>query len=184
MRELREPVRAIFFCGLLFSDTSVLQHALDRLESRFGPAEVKSRIWEFDHTRYYEPEMGSGLKRMFVTFEKRIAQESLAEIKLACREIEKEFADRDQRRRINIDPGLLTPERIVLSSCKNFTHRIYIGKGVFAEITLVAKRKGFKPLEWTFPDYASTEIIVFWNGIRKNLIQEINRKTKTRRSGT
>ena len=184
MRELREPVRAIFFCGLLFSDTSVLKQALDRLENRFGPLEVKSRVWEFDHTSYYEPEMGRGLKRMFVTFKKRIAQESLAEIKLACREIEKAFTDREQHRRINIDPGLLTPERIVLSTCKNFTHRIYIGKGVFAEITLIATRKGFKPLEWTFPDYASPEIIVFWNNIRKKFIQEINQNIKAGKQET
>ena len=47
----------------------------------------------------------------------------------------------------------MEPSRVVLASTKNFYHRIYVGKGVYAEVTLYWKDKEFKKLEWTFPDY-------------------------------
>ncbi len=180
MRELSEPVPALFFCGLLFSDTDIFRKARKRLEARFGQAD-SSPEWPFIHTDYYSQEMGSELTRVFLVFSKMVQQDCLPDAKLICREIEKEFMEdalsgRPPGRRVNIDPGLLTPERLVLATGKNFTHRIYLGRGVFAEITLIATRSGFRTLEWTFPDYASTEILEFWNSTRKTYLAELKKQ--------
>lgn len=172
MRERREPVPAMMVCGILFENREVCAGAVTELEKELGPVEIESREWRFVHTDYYRSEMGSALKRIFLTFSRRVPQDCLVAAKLACRRIEKKFMS-GRHRTVNIDPGILTPERLVLATCKNFTHRIYIGQGVFAEITLIATRSGFSTLEWTFPDYASREILNFWNLTRKRYLETL-----------
>ncbi len=172
MKPLKTPVPAQFFCGLLFSNRTAYQGASSELEKRFGNIAHTSPEWPFDHTHYYDQEMGSGLARIFLLFSELVPQDSLIQAKLACRKIEEKFMT-GRGRQVNIDPGLLTPERLVLATGKNFTHRIYLGEGVFAEVTLMATRSGFKPLEWTFPDYATPEIMGFWNRRRKEYLQRL-----------
>jgi hypothetical protein len=71
------------------------------------------------------------------------------------------------KRVVNIDPGYLLHERFVLATGKNYSHRIYIGKGIYADLTLIYAKGGFKPLPWTYPDYASEIIITFLEQVRK-----------------
>ncbi len=180
MRELSEPVPALFICGLLFSRREVFQSVRRRLEARFGPAET-SPEWQFTHTDYYTQEMGPDLTRVFLVFSRLVSQDCLVDAKLACRHMEREFMNQavpggQSGRMVNIDPGLLTPERLVLATGKNFTHRIYLGKGVFAEITLIATRSGFRTLEWTFPDYASDKILDFWNNTRRKYLEQLKKQ--------
>ncbi len=180
MRELAEPVPALMICGLLFSSRDVFSRAVNRLEARFGPVCIVSPEWNFTHTDYYSQEMGPDLIRVFLVFDRMVPQDCLVDAKLGCRAIEEEFMGETARgtpgRRVNIDPGLLTPERLVLATGKNFTHRIYLGSGVFAEITLMASRSGFKTLEWTFPDYASPDILEFWNGMRRKYLADLKKQ--------
>ena len=77
-------------------------------------------------------------------------------------------------RRINIDPGYLVPERFVLASAKNFTHRISIGKGIYADLTLVYTRGGFQTLAWTYPDYAEKNMLTFLDRVRNKYLKDIN----------
>jgi len=181
MRELGEPVPALMICGLIFSDRDIFFEAVRELEVVFGPVEITSPLWEFTHTDYYCREMGSDLKRVFLAFSTLVPQDCLVEAKLSCRKIEENFllAEHDscsRKRQVNIDPGLLTPERLVLATGKNFTHRIYLGNGVFAETTLIATRSGFRTLEWTFPDYASHEILGFWNMVRGSYLKNLKKQ--------
>lgn len=169
MRKLLEPLPAMMLCSILFRNRDVCAGAVARLEKEFGPVEIKSPEWQFDHTDYYRQEMGSDLMRIFLVFSRRVPQDCLVHAKLACRKIEKKFMSCGSRT-VNIDPGILTPERLILATCKNFTHRIYLGQGIFAEITLIATRQGLSRLEWTFPDYASAEIIEFWNITRQHYL--------------
>ncbi len=78
----------------------------------------------------------------------------------------------DGNRRINIDPGYINPERLILAKGKNFTHRVYLSKGIFADLTLIFQKGSFRPLEWTYPDYADPEIIGFFNDIRNKYMAE------------
>lgn len=126
-----------------------------RLETQWGPIERVSAILPFDHTDFYRPEMGAPLVRRVVAFEGLVPLERLVEVKLACLALEDEYRMADGCRRVNLDPGMVTPERLVLATCKNFTHRVYLGRGVWADLTLVFVRGDWMILPWTFPDYAA-----------------------------
>ena len=60
-----------------------------------------------------------------------------------------------------LDPGLLLPTRFVLASGKDFTHRIYLAKGIYADLTLIYTRGVFQRLPWTYPDYAGEILLGF-----------------------
>jgi hypothetical protein len=44
--------------------------------------------------------------------------------------------------------------RFILATGKDFSHRIYIGCGIYADLTLIYSKDGFQTLPWTYPDYA------------------------------
>ncbi len=139
----------------------------------FGPMAWTGLVHPFEETAYYEREFGIGLQRTFCGFQNLVSQGRLVEAKLKAIELEREWSILG-RRRLNIDPGLLTPERLVLATRKNFTHRIYLGSGVFADLTLIFQKGSFRPLPWSYPDYAASDSIAFWNGVRRMLLRRIN----------
>ena len=110
--------------------------------------------------------MGTPLYRRMLTFKALIAQDRLPEIKTATNGIEAGFAEAGHRR-VNIDPGYLLLERFVLASGKNFTHRIYIGQGIYADLTLIFTRGKFQTLPWTYPDYADPGMTTHLTRIRQ-----------------
>jgi hypothetical protein len=61
----------------------------------------------------------------------------------------------------------------VLATGKNYIHRIYLRKGIYADLTLVFKRGGFVPLEWTYPDYADPEMIESFNAVRSRYLEQL-----------
>ena len=145
--------------------------AVECLTAELGPHDFKSPPLSFDYTDYYRAEMGAPLKRFFMSFDHLVARDRLVEIKHRTAAIEKTFSDEQGRRRVNIDPGLLAPESLVLATTKNYSHRIYLGQGVYAELTLVYREGAYRPLEWTYPDYASDEIRSILGDIRTLLME-------------
>ncbi|GAB6038350.1 hypothetical protein JCM15519_29090 [Fundidesulfovibrio butyratiphilus] len=131
---------------------------LARLTARLGQAQYLSEPMAFDRTGYYAKEMGEGLARRLVGFVPLVGQSELVEIKLFTNALEKRYARPDGTRTFNLDPGLLTQERLVLATGKNFTHRIYLGRGIFADLTLIFQRGDWRSLPWTFPDYSGQEM--------------------------
>ncbi|MBF0481549.1 MAG: DUF4416 family protein [Desulfovibrionaceae bacterium] len=129
-----------------------------RLENDFGPADFVSDPLAFDHTGYYDQELGTPITRRILAFERLVPQDDLADIKLAANTVENELRDAGGRRIVNLDPGLISPERLVLATGKNFTHRVYLGKGVFADLTLYYQKGDWNALPWTFPDYNGPEL--------------------------
>lgn len=125
---------------------------VERLSKAFGDIDMISPWFPFDDTDYYEPEMGKMLQRRMVTFTELVDPGRLACIKIGTNAIENDFLENDKRL-VNIDPGLLSHERFVLATGKNFTHRIYIGLHVYADLTLIYQQGRFQPLPWTYPDY-------------------------------
>jgi len=121
-----------------------------------GPLDYESGLLPFDHTDYYGPELGAPLFRQLLGFERLVPLDGLKELKLATNALERHLSRPDGSRRVNLDPGLITLERLVLASGKNFTHRVYLGGGIWADLTLIYnKRQGWVILPWTFPDYAT-----------------------------
>jgi len=153
------PVKLII--GFIYKDEVVFTKAKNKLSRKFGKIDFQSPALDFNYTDYYEPEMGSGLKRRFISFRRLVRMQDLYRIKLYTNRLE------SHGRKINIDPGYVDMAKLVLASTKDYAHRIYLRKGIFAEITLSYKGNSFSPNDWTYPDYRSAEYINIFNQIRE-----------------
>lgn len=160
------PQPAKLVISLLMGDPALARPTVSALKARFGEIDMLSPWLPFDYTRYYEKEMGTGLQRRMVVFKALVAQAALVAVKRFTNTIEAQYSDAG-RRRINIDPGYLLQERFVLATGKNFSHRIYLDQGIYADLTLVHKRGGYQAQEWTYPDYASGEMLAFLTQVRR-----------------
>jgi len=143
-----------------------------RMEDLFGPVDWRSPLLPFDRTRYYGKEMGWPLRRRFLSFRNLISPDEIVEIKLKTNNLEVEYGEGD-RRTVNIDPGYVALERMVLATGKNYTHRIYLTKGIYADLTLVFRRGTFTPLEWTYKDYADPRVVEYFNLVRETYKQQL-----------
>lgn len=152
--------------GFIYKDEAIFIKSRDKLKKIFGRIDFQSDPLDFNYTAYYEPEMGAGLKRRFVSFGKLISIQDLYRIKLYTNRLEVKFSN-SGKRRVNIDPGYLDSAKLVLASTKDYAHRIYLRKGIFAEITLSYRSNSFIPNDWTYPDYRSQEYIGIFNAVRK-----------------
>jgi hypothetical protein len=166
MRNAKTHEAVKLICGFIFKEDEVFNKTRALLEKRLGKIDFTSQTFAFTHTNYYEREFGKELKRVFVSFKKLIIPGHLARIKNTTNLIEKKLSIKGNRR-INIDPGYLELPKLVLASTKDYKHRIYLERGIFAEVTLFYQDKTFKPWEWTYPDYRTPEYIAIFNNIRE-----------------
>ncbi|NLF30385.1 MAG: DUF4416 family protein [Planctomycetes bacterium] len=171
MAQAHPPAPAKLIVGLLAGREAWLEAGRAALVERFGPADIESEVMAFDFTDYYRREMGEGLLRQFLAFERLIAPDDLAAIKLATNAMEADLASRfaDVARPVNLDPGYVTTAKLVLASAKDFSHRIYLSHGIYAEMTLRVVRGRWESAPWTFPDYASGRYDVFLTAARERL---------------
>ena len=174
MSRPRAPLPAKLVCSVLSADLDRHWPALAAaLQDRFGPVEIAYPAQAFAFTHYYDRELGTPIVRRLLAFARLVPQEALANVKLATNALEDAFAGPDGRRRINLDPGLLTQERLVLATGKNFTHRIYLGRGIFGDLTLVFQAGSWQTLPWTFPDYASAGMRLLFDDIRRRYRRDL-----------
>lgn len=162
----RRPLKAKLFCALLYTEDFVLPEALEVLRAEWGGIEYLGPRWGFSHTAYYHAEMGAPLFRRFLTFEGAQEQDALPRLKSRAREMEKRFARPGGERRINIDPGLLLPDKLVLASTKPAAHRLYLGEGIYGDLALLFRDGSYRPLPWTYRDYASGDAVSLFNTLR------------------
>ncbi len=143
-------VKPVF--GLLYREVSLYQEVLEKIKSNFSPVDFQSDEFPFVETDYYSQEMGEGLTRRYISTEKLIDATELIHYKHISNLWEEQYMV-DGRRRINIDPGYITSSNLILASTKNFSHRLYLGRGIFGEVTMRYENKDFTRLPWTYPDY-------------------------------
>ena len=139
---------------ILISGESHRSSVLRELNRRYGEIDYTSIDLPFTYTRYYDEEMGSPITRFFVSFRNLVDPGALGRIKAETNDLEDLFRDAGKRR-VNLDPGLVSGGRFILASTKNAAHRIPLADGIYGEITLVYEKGGYRPLEWTYPDYRS-----------------------------
>jgi hypothetical protein len=164
--------------GLLLNNKDLLPGVAHDLERVYGEIDLISPWMDFNYTDYYAPEMGKSLYRRLLVFKELIAQLDLARIKLHTNEIELKYAD-EGRRCVNIDPGYLLYERFVLATGKNYSHRIHIGHGIYADLTLIYQHGAYQPLPWTYPDYADAIMGEFLMQVRQKYSADIKGMPKT-----
>ncbi len=175
MGQLRNIPKAKLFVAMLVAPDGMdkLDVFDQALEARFGPIDLKSPDWPFDMTDYYTREMGPNLTRRIVSFEKMIDPAFLVDAKLITNELEMEltrqFRSQDSGRIVNLDAGYLTLGQLLLATTKSYSHRIYLGKGIWAEVTLYYYKGRYEKWDWTYPDYADGRYNDFWLAMREKL---------------
>ncbi len=182
MARATEPPVVKLICGMISASTDMLDRASDRLEQVFGKIDLTSKTMNFDFTHYYDEQMGSPLYRRFVSFAHCIRPDALVDAKWTTNAIEQDLAVQSTpppTRPINLDPGYLGLSKLVLGSMKNFSHRIYLARKVFAEVTLIYQGGQWTPLPWTFPDYASGRYHGFLTKVRERLGDQLKKDKET-----
>lgn len=179
MSKPKKPMHVKLIVSLIARDDSkdIINPVLSNLQERFGNIDFISKRMKFNHTEHYNDEIGENLFRKIVSFENLIWPEELPVIKIFTNSIEDQYAE-DDRRRVNIDPGYISMEKFVLASCKNFSHRISLSNGVYADLTLIYKGKNFQPLEWTFPDYAEEGMKTLLKSLRERYACQLKLQVK------
>lgn len=177
MSQLMEPAPVKLFTGVIYGPSSPIDECLRSLGEGIGEIEIMSGDMPFDRTRYYEEEMGPALRRVIITFRELIRREEIVEIKIFTNKLEKVFSY-ENKRTINIDPGYIAQEHIILATGKGYSHRPYLGRGVYADLTLLYVKDDFRKLEWTYPDYGSDEMIELFRKLRHEYAGQLKEVTK------
>jgi len=172
MSHPQPPKPAKLVIGLLMNDKRLLPDVARDLEQAYGAIDLVGPWMEFKFTDYYAPEMGKPIHRRMLVFKELVAQLDLARIKMHTNALELNYA-RKARRCVNIDPGYLLYERFVLATGKNFSHRIYIGQGIYADLTLIYQKGDFQKLPWTYPDYAENRMRLFLSQVRQKYAADL-----------
>jgi len=178
-----QPVKLIV--GMLARSVEQFSTAEQALQTCWGEIDCRSDDIPFNQTRYYEKEMGPGLWRRFVSFSRLIDPGELADIKHRTNTFEAEQTQRTTAssppsRAINLDPGYLEPSKLVLATTKNYSHRVYIGRGIWAEATLFYRKGRWQPWPYTYPDYAGELYHPFFHAVRRRLLEQLSSlKTST-----
>ena len=174
MSRPQSPKPAKLLVGLIMQEKRYIAVAADALIEKFGSVDMASSWFPFDYTTYYEPEMGTHLFRRILTFKTLIKQSELAQIKLTTNELEQEYST-GGKRTVNIDPGYMLQERFVLATGKNYSHRIYIGRRIYADLTLIYKDGRFRALPWTYPDYADERMLAYLQQVRNKYALDLRK---------
>lgn len=178
MAEPREVQPVALVVGMLSAFPETFAAAESDLAAEWGPVALRSEVMPHEFTDYYAVEMGGPLKRLFVAFERWIDPGQLAAIKLRTNAIERRIADLGRwpvTRPVNLDPGYIAPSKLVLASCKDYTHRIYLGQGVYAETTLGYTGGRWQSYGWTYPDYRTAQYQAFFDRVRRDLLERRRR---------
>jgi len=165
------PVKAI--AAIFSADRKLLAEAGMEFEAEAGPIDYISREFLFDQTDYYREEMGWPIKKRFFSAERLMDPTDLIDLKIKAMAMEAGFVSDDGRRRVNIDPGYISAERLILATGKNYIHRVYLGRGVWADLTLIYESGEFRTLPWTYPDYAAKEVRLIMKDIRAKYLDQL-----------
>lgn len=176
MWQLKDPQPVKLIVGILAANHQCLHTAIDALSDKLGRLDFSSDVWPFDKTDYYNEQIGPRILRKFVTVEKLIEPGKLAKIKIQTNKIEQKLAKSlslPLPRPVNLDPGIIEPSKLILASTKNFSHRIYIGKKMYAEVTLIYDKGKWRHFEYTFPDYRQQCYFDFFSKVRERLVEQL-----------
>lgn len=183
MWQLKNPDPVKLIIGILAADRNCLHEAVEAVIDKFGQTDLTSHVWPFAETDYYRRETGSTILRQFLCFEKLIDPGKLAKIKHVTNKIEQKLAKKlviPLSRPVNLDPGIIEPGKLILATTKNFSHRIYIGKKMYAEVTLIFTKGAWQPSEFTFPDYRTPHYHEFFGRVRARLVEQLKSQRKSR----
>jgi len=155
---LKAPFGLLFF-AITVNDKNLFKIIEKIITKKYGNILFESEILNFDEkTNYYKKEMGEKLWKKYYSLEPIISLENIFQYKHDSNELEDQFSN-DNKRNVNIDPGYITLFNFSLLTTKGYSHRIYLERGIYSEITLIYKNKKYEYLPWTYPDYKSDDVL-------------------------
>jgi hypothetical protein len=167
------------FLAVMYTSKDLYHEVIDfctgtfgQVDRSFGPVELGN------FTDYYSSEMGTGILKQYHTFEKLIERDALASIKTATNALESKLSSHG-RRRVNLDPGYLTHDKLVLATTKDFYHRIYLSEGIFAEVTLHFRQGRYRFFSWTYPDYQECGVLDLCEKARADLVGTLRKENRS-----
>jgi hypothetical protein len=152
MPPLPLPIPVKLFIAAIYHPYAPSAVFMKHCVAEFGEPDYMGSPVPFEGTDYYTPEMGSGLLRFFFSFGRLIDPESLPAVKIACIALEDRFRLAGGRL-VNLDCGYLDYDRVVLASTKSGPFKLYLGQGIWGDMTLHYEKRIFIPFPWTFADF-------------------------------
>src|SRR4030042_848311 len=168
------PVKPVV--SLILTREDLAPPVIQRLCDCFGPPDLVGPWWPFNLTDYYHREMGTPLGRILVAFLHLADPGQLAHWKVFTNQVEARFS-LGGRRLVNLDPGLVAREKLVLATGKNYTHRLYLDHGIYGDLTLVFAQGKYQPLPWSYPDYARGELPELLERVRRKYLWQLKELT-------
>jgi hypothetical protein len=179
MGSITQPAPVLLILAAFSRHGAALDWARAQAEAAWGPVALESERFRFDATDYYEASMGTEISKVFYAFERLIDPAEIVPLKLQTNAWEADYAGLSkggaemgghvEERPLNLDPGYLTPAKLVLASTKDHAHRMYLSRGIFAEVTLFYKHRQWQSRDWTFPDYQRADYQQFFSTCREYL---------------
>lgn len=172
MGQIESHLPVLPVCAVFSRYEGALDWAREKLASEWGPLALESEPFAFEETEYYTPSMGPNLRKMFLAFQGLIDPARLPEFKRQTNEWEIAYfqeAGHGESRPLNLDPGYLTEAKLVLATTKDRDHRLYLGQGIYGEVTLHFQRRQWQPREWTYADYRRSDYHEFFTRCRDYL---------------
>jgi hypothetical protein len=174
MGTTQKPLPVKLFFAIMYHERAPIDAVLERLRSRFGRIEATFGPAPFSWTDYYAKEMGASLLKSYCCIEKPIDRDELPAIKRWTNNLEQEYA-LEGNRSVNVDPGYLARDKLVLASTKDFYHRLYLGEGIYGEVTLHFRQGKYRYFSWTYPDFKEEKLQEFLMKARAGLIGELKK---------
>ena len=117
-----------------------------------------------------------------MSFEKLYNPKLIVAVKLECNAIETALAQ-EGRRRVNLDAGYLDHNKYLLASAKKAGQKVYLDKGIYADLSGRYKAGRYRPFEWSFPDFKDGRYDSELLEIRKLYMQQLKRYRSIKRNG-
>ena len=163
-----KPEAAILINAITYRHDVRPEDVQEKAISPFGEVQEQLPAQVFEHSAYYADEMGTPLNKTYVAYKGSFPVADAVQVKMKAIRVEQETAI-DGKRTINIDPGYLTLAKFVLTTTKNFDHRIHIGDCIYGDVQLRYRKGEFVTNPWTYPDYKQTDVLRFLEKTRKDL---------------
>ncbi|HUU37675.1 MAG TPA: DUF4416 family protein [Candidatus Desulfaltia sp.] len=161
--------------GIISSQDQYFARTGEALIAFYGPIDLRSPIFPFNVTDYYDKQMGKNLRRLFMSFAPLIPPESLSEIKVRTNSLEEEMREAfaGKSRLVNIDPGILTGSALFMATAKDFAHRVPLRQGIYAHLELLFTKTAVHFLSWTYPDFRQEGYQNFFLEVRRIYLEQL-----------
>ncbi|OQX90265.1 MAG: hypothetical protein B6D57_04055 [Candidatus Coatesbacteria bacterium 4484_99] len=153
------------FIAVVFSKSINIDKCIEIVIENIGETVVCSKPYDFNrYTSYYTDEMGEGLTKIMMLIKGYFNPHHLANLKKETMSIENHYRVGGARK-LNIDPGYITPSKLVLATHKDYAGAIALLEGINAIVELIYHGGTYRELLWTYRDYSDN--IPFFNDVRK-----------------